>query len=203
MKTRNTVFVLALSIAAVPALADDAAPTPPTTPQGVESARDTLQQERIEQGLQTGALNTNEAGRLERQETHVDQMESHAAANGNVSPEEAARINAAQNRVSRRIYAQKHDAQAGNPVSASSQRMQANVQRDANQEARINQGVQSGQLTTREAGRLERGEARNDRTLANAAANGHVSAPEAAHTEGVENRQSRRVYVQKHDEQTN
>ena len=107
MKTRDTVLLLALSMAAVPALADDTTPTP----QGVETTRDTLQQQRIEQGLQTGALNTNEAGRLERQETHVDRLESRAAVNGDVSPEEAARINAAQNRVSRRIYVQKHDAQ--------------------------------------------------------------------------------------------
>ncbi len=52
-------------------------------------------------------------------------MEAHDLKNGNISPAEQARLNAAQNKVSSDIYKQKHDAQTGNPNSASSKRMQA------------------------------------------------------------------------------
>src|SRR6185503_2490298 len=44
-----------------------------------------------------------------------------------------ARLSREQNQVSRDIYREKHDAQTGNPNSASSQRMQADVQRNINQ----------------------------------------------------------------------
>jgi hypothetical protein len=128
-------------------------------------------------------------------------MEAHAAADGAVSKNEAARINAAQNAVSTNIYDQKHDAQLGHPNSTSSTNMQAAVQRDANQETRINQGVKSGELTTHEAGKLEQGQAHVARAEANAAANGRMSNAESAHVQHAENRQSHRIHRQKHDQQ--
>ena len=197
-KLKFAVAVAIASISTGPAFADTG-----TTAQTVETQRDVNQQQRIENGLDSGQLSSHEAGRLEREESHVDQMESHAAADGSVSKAEAARINSAQNAVSKTIYSQKHDAQVGNPESASSQRMQTEVQRNVNQETRVNEGVKSGELTTREAGRLEQGQAHVARAQANAAANGHVSAAEATHVKKVENRQSHRIYNQKHDEQAN
>ena len=55
---------------------------------------------------------------------------------GKLSPQEKARLEREQNQVSRDIYHEKHDAQTGNPNSASSQRMQADVQRNVNQQRR-------------------------------------------------------------------
>src|SRR4249920_3110598 len=127
-----------------------------------EVQRNVNQQQRIEQGLQSGQLTTREAAKLEGEESRVERMESRALKDGKLSPQESARINRAENQVSRDIYREKHDAQVGNPNSASSQRMQADVQRNINQQQRIEQGVKSGSLTTREAGRLERGEARDN-----------------------------------------
>lgn len=167
-----------------------------------ETQRDFDQQQRIEQGLQNGSLTTQEAGKLEREETRVENMQSRAAASGSVSPREQARINAAQNKVSRDIAAQKHDAQVGNPNSVSSKRMQADVQRNLNQQERINQGVKSGALTTRETGRMERQQARTNRMEANAAANGRVGAAEQARIQKSENRHNRHIRRQKHDAQT-
>ncbi len=164
-----------------------------------ETGRDLAQQQRIESGLQSGQLTTREAGKLERGEAHVEKMESNADRNGSVSARESARIDAAQNRESTAIYNQKHDAQVGNPASASSQRMQSDVQRNVNQQARIGEGVRSGQLTTREAGSLERGQARVDRTTARAAANGHVGAGEQARVQARESRQSARIARLKHN----
>src|SRR5262249_57581894 len=161
--------------------------------------RDANQQERIEQGLKSGQLNTREAGKLEREEANVDRMESRAEANGKVSKAEQARINAAQNRVSGDIYKQKHDAQTGNPNSASSQRMQADVQRNANQQARIEQGMKSGELTNKEAAHLERGQTPIAPNQPNAAADGHVGAKDQARIQRRENHQSKRIHQEKHD----
>jgi len=162
--------------------------------------RDVNQQERIEQGLQSGSLNTHEAAKLENQETKVEKMQANALKDGSLSPAEKARLDKAQNQVSRDIYRQKHDAQTGNPNSASSKRMQADVQRNVNQQARIEQGVKSGSLTKRETASLERGQAHVTRAEAVAGANGHVGPVEQANIQAREDHQSARVYRKKHNE---
>jgi hypothetical protein len=169
------------------------------TPAEQGQQRDVNQQQRIEQGLQSGQLSTKEAGSLERQEKHVDNMEAHDLKNGSMSAGEQARLNAAQNKVSGDIYADKHNGVTGNPNSASSQRMQSDVQRNVNQQQRIQNGMDKGSLTNREAGSLEHGQARVNGREANAAANGHVGAAEQRGIQRSENRQSGRVYRKKHN----
>jgi hypothetical protein len=164
--------------------------------------RDVNQQNRIEQGLKSGQLNTKEAGRLEREESRVDRMESNALKNGSMNAQEKARINRAEDKVSRDIAREKHDAQRGNPDSASSKRMQADVQRNANQQARIEQGVKSGQLTGHETSKLEAQQSRVNRTEARAARNGHVGAGEQAAIQGRENHASRAIHRRKHNAHT-
>lgn len=163
--------------------------------------RNINQQQRIEQGLQSGQLSTREAARLETQEGKVESMEARALRDGNVSQNEARRIDQAQDRLSRNIYQEKHDTQIGNPNSASSQRMQQDVQRSINQQQRIGQGLQSGSLTQREAGRLESGQARINRMDGRAGADGHIGRGEQQRIQHAENRQSGRIYNQKHDGQ--
>jgi len=163
--------------------------------------RDVNQQQRIEQGLQSGSLNTREAARLENEEARVQRDQARALQDGKLTPAEKARLAREQNRVSRDIYREKHDAQTGNPSSASSQRMQADVQRNINQQQRIEQGVQSGSLTTRETAKLEAGQARDTRAEAHAGADGKVSAREQKRMQKKENRQSARIHHEKHDAQ--
>ena len=167
-----------------------------------DQQRDVNQQQRIEQGLQSGELNTKEAGRLERDQQHVDRLEAHDLRDGHVSAAEQLRLDKAQNAASADIYRQKHDAQTGNANSASSQRMQADVQRNVNQQQRVQNGMQNGSLTNHEASRLEAGQARTDRKMANAAANGRVGAAEQARIQRTENRDSRQVYRKKHNART-
>ena len=181
----------ALSAVAVSVSAQNAADT---------VQRDVNQQNRIEDGLKSGQLTTKEAGKLEREESRVDKMESNALKDGKMTDAEKQRIERAENKTSRDIARDKHNAQTGNPNSASSQRMQADVQRNANQEQRIENGVKSGSLTNREAGNLERGQANVDRKEAHAAANGHVSAAEQKDIQTAENRQSKRIHHEKHNE---
>ena len=163
--------------------------------------RNVNQQERIEQGLKSGQLNTREAARLEGEEARVDKLESRALSDGKLTDQERARIDRAQNQVSRDIYREKHDAQVGNPNSKSSQRMQADVQRNINQQERIEQGVKNGTLTNREVGKLERGQARDNAAQSRAGRDGHVGRNEQARIQNAEDTQSRRIYREKHDQQ--
>ena len=192
MTLPNTAITIAVSaLLAVPALAQ-------TTSSEVQ--RDVNQQQRIENGLQSGQLSTKEAAKLEKGEANIEKMESKAEANGNLSNAEKQRIQRAQNKESQEIYRDTHNAQTGNPNSASSQRMQADVQRNVNQQQRIEQGVQSGQLTNREVGNLEKGQANVDRKEAHAGANGHISANEQRNVQAAENHQSRKIHKEKHNE---
>jgi hypothetical protein len=167
-----------------------------------DQQRDVNQQERIEQGLKSGELSTKEAGHLERDEQHVDHMEAKDLKNGSTSPAEQARLNSAENKTSNAIYNDKHNGATGSPNSASSQRMQSDVQRNVNQQGRIANGMKSGALTNKEAGSLERGQAHVDRREANSARNGHVSAAEQRRVRRSENRQSGRIYNKKHNATT-
>jgi len=166
-----------------------------------EVHRNVNQQQRIEQGLQSGSLNTREAAKLEREEANVNRMQARALKDGKLSDAEKARIDRAQNKVSRDIHREKHDAQTGNPNSASSQRMQADVQRNINQQKRIEKGVKSGTLTNHEVAKLERGQSHVERREARAGADGNVGRREEQRIQSAENRQSNRIYREKHDAQ--
>lgn len=166
---------------------------------GSETQRDVDQQQRIEQGLQSGQLNTREASGLERGEARIDRTEQRDMRDGSLSAADKAQIQREQNRESQAIYNQKHDAQTGNPDSRSSERMQRDVQRDTNQEERIHNGVANGSLTNREAGRLEGREARIDHEEARAGADGHVGGWEQRRIQGTENRDSGRIWRNKHN----
>jgi len=73
--------------------------------------------------------------------------------------------------------------------------------REARQEARIDQGVASGQLTPRETVRLEKGQQRVDNMEAKAKADGVVTPRERTKIRHAQNVESRRIYRQKHDAQ--
>jgi len=75
-------------------------------------------------------------------------------------------------------------------------------QRQANQERRIEQGEKSGQLTKKEAKKLEKGQAHIQKMENKAVADGKVTAKERERIEHAQNKQSREIYKQKHDKQT-
>ena len=74
--------------------------------------RETRQQERIGQGVESGQLTPGETARLERQEQRIDnQIKAERAANGgHLTAAERRQVNREENRESRRIYAAKHNA---------------------------------------------------------------------------------------------
>ena len=74
-------------------------------------------------------------------------------------------------------------------------------QRQANQDKRIQQGVQSGQLNAPEAARLEKGQANVQKMEDKAKADGTVTKAERAKIHKAQKLQSKRIARQKHDKQ--
>jgi len=88
------------------ALADD-------PPKGTINQRQRNQQKRIAEGVNNGSLTPAETARLEKQEAAIHQeVKSERKANGGtLTPQERRQVTRQQNRVSKRIYRQKHDGQ--------------------------------------------------------------------------------------------
>ncbi|MBI2306706.1 MAG: hypothetical protein HYU78_05325 [Rhodocyclales bacterium] len=103
MKTTKT-LVAALALI-VPMLASAQTSTPRI------DARQDRQDARIDRGVQSGALTEKEAAKLDRGQTHVQNLETKAVADGTVTKKERARIEHAQDVQSQRIYREKHDRQ--------------------------------------------------------------------------------------------
>ena len=73
--------------------------------------------------------------------------------------------------------------------------------RQENQQQRIDKGVQSGQLTDKEAKRLEKGQARVQKMEDKAMADGKVTKKERKRIEKAQDRESKKIARQKHDKQ--
>jgi methionine-rich copper-binding protein CopC len=73
--------------------------------------RQNKQQRRIANGIKDGSLNSREAARLERQEAKIQKDKHEAKSDGTVTKEERQQLRKEQNKTSRHIYKQKHDAQ--------------------------------------------------------------------------------------------
>ena len=73
-------------------------------------AREQRQQERIQQGVQSGQLTRGEANRLEAQQGRIQAREDRMKANGNLTGRERAALTRQENRASRNVYCKKHNA---------------------------------------------------------------------------------------------
>lgn len=70
------------------------------------------QQQRIHQGVRSGALTQREAYRLQRNQGRINRAEDRMrASGGRLTYRERARLDRRQDRASARIYRQKHDRQ--------------------------------------------------------------------------------------------
>ena len=91
---------------------------------------------------------------------------------------------------------------AGSALAQTTPQMPRVDQREASQQQRIEQGKASGQLTPKEAARLEKGQARIEAKEAAAEADGVVTKKERAQLRKAQNKQSKKIHRQKHDKQT-
>jgi hypothetical protein len=97
------VFAVLFAVGALSVTAQTA--TPRVTKRQVQ------QQARIKQGVKSGELTAKETRKLERQQAKIAIDKAKAKSDGVVTPAERKKLNREQNRASRRIYRQKHDAQ--------------------------------------------------------------------------------------------
>ncbi len=84
-------------LAAVPASAD------------VTDARQARQANRIEQGVRNGSLTRGETANLVNEQRNIQALERNAKRDGYIDPGERRQLQAAQDRASRNIRADKHD----------------------------------------------------------------------------------------------
>ena len=69
------------------------------------------QQKRIAEGVKSGELTAKETKHLEGREVKIQKDKKEAKADGVVTKQERAKLRREENRTSRSIYRQKHDAQ--------------------------------------------------------------------------------------------
>ena len=187
------IFAVAALTAVGPALAQST-----TAPkEGSVNDRRQDQQQRIANGVQSGQMTAGETKRVEGREANLNR-EVHAdrtANGGKLTTQERQQVSRQQNNISRSIYNDKHNAAqahyGNNEVG----------QRRANQQARIANGIRSGQMTAGEAAHSENREQRINRSVAadRAANGGRLTAQERSNINRRQNGASRQIYRQKHN----
>jgi CRISPR/Cas system-associated endoribonuclease Cas2 len=88
-------------------------------------------------------------------------------------------------------------AAAALPVAAQTPSTPRVDQRQANQEARIQQGVKSGELTPKETAKLEKGQDKVQKMENKAVADGKATPKERAKLEKAQNKQSKKIAKKK------
>ncbi len=177
-----------------PAQASEAKPKP------VVEQRKENQQDRIANGVQSGQLTAGETANLEKKEAAINKETAadRAANGGKLTGAEKQKINRQQNRLSKQIYADKHNANTAhygnNKVG----------QRRENQQDRIAQGIKSGQLTAGETAKLENQQKNiNHQVAADRKANGGpLTASEKQQINKEQNAASKNIYNKKHNSRT-
>ena len=71
--------------------------------------REATQEQRIDQGIRSGALTPKEEAKLDAGQAKVERMEEKAKADGTVTKHERKRINRVQNEQSKKIHDMKHN----------------------------------------------------------------------------------------------
>ncbi len=154
----------------------------------------------IAQGVKSGELTAGETAKLEKKESALnqEQRDMRKIDGGKLTPQDRRTLNRQQNRLSRDIYRQKHDAQTqGKPGTEIGQRKE-------NQQDRIGNGIASGQLTAGEAARLETKESRLNGEIRDMREDngGKLTPAEKRKVNRQQNRLSKDIYQEKHDGET-
>ncbi|MDP1637368.1 MAG: hypothetical protein Q8K74_09465 [Candidatus Nitrotoga sp.] len=71
--------------------------------------REARQEQRIDQGIRSGALTLKEEAKLDAGQAKIERMEDKAKADGTVTKHERRRINREQNEQNKRIHDMKHN----------------------------------------------------------------------------------------------
>ena len=180
--------------------------TPAAAPASTPAAKPTVaqrkenQQDRIAQGVKSGQLTAGETANLESKEAAIngETRADRAANGGKLTQAEKQQVNSQQNRLSKQIYNDKHNAATQNYGNSEV------GQRQRNQQQRIAQGIKSGQLTAGETAKLENQQKGiNQQVKADRSANGGKLTPgEKQQVNKEQNAASKNIYNKKHNANT-
>lgn len=81
----------------------------PTDDPGIQR-REVNQERRIDQGVKSGQLTPQEAGKLDAQQARIQQTEEKMKADGKLTAKERRKLHRMQDRASGNIYRKKHNA---------------------------------------------------------------------------------------------
>jgi len=155
--TKMVMLSAALAAFMMPAVAQTSGAAQPAVqkPEMAPGARAENQQDRISKGIADGELTPGEASSLESKEAKINNeaAKMKAANGGKLTSADVQKLENQQNKMSHQIYKDAHNDKMQNtdPKSEVGKRFE-------NQQDRIAQGIQSGQLTPAEASRLEKQE---------------------------------------------
>ena len=193
----NSAVLIALVVPAAFAQQSGSSSTGSSTTQPTVQHRKKNQQDRIANGIQSGQLTAGETKKLETKEASVNKEEAgmRASNNGKLTSADRTKLQNQQNRLSKQIYTDKHNAATqhnGNGLVG---------QRKENQQDRIANGVRSGQLTAGETAKLESKQQGVNRTEAGMrqANGGKLTAADKAAVNKQQNKASKQIYAKKHN----
>ena len=191
----GSMVLAALCVPLVRAQSDSNGTTPPPTIQ----QRKENQQDRIANGVQSGQLTAGETKNLENKEANFNKEEHNMRAgdDGKLTAADRAKLNSQQNRLSDRIYQDKHNANTAHYGSGEI------GQRRENQQVRIANGIRSGQLTPRETSNLENKEQGVNREVKGMrqANGGKLTNADRKAVNQQQNKLSNQIYNKKHNAQ--
>jgi hypothetical protein len=205
MTTRGFVLSAAALIAlCVPATqAQSQTGTPSAGPATARNKPETIaqrkdnQQDRIAQGVESGQLTPGETKNLETKEAGLNKEERNMRVDdsGHLTAADRAKLNNQQNRLSRQIYTDQHNAAQdhfGNSEVG---------QRQENQQDRIAQGIKSGQLSAGETAKLENQQQGINREVNGMrhANGGKLTRADRKALNRQQNQASRNIYNKKHN----
>jgi hypothetical protein len=193
----NSAVLIALVVPAAFAQQSGSSSTGSSTTQPTVQHRKKNQQDRIANGIQSGQLTAGETKKLETKEASVNKEEAgmRASNNGKLTSADRTKLQNQQNRLSKQIYTDKHNAatqHSGNGLAG---------QRKENQQDRIANGVRSGQLTAGETAKLESKQQGVNRTEAGMrqANGGKLTAADKTAVNKQQNKASKQIYAKKHN----
>ena len=205
MKTRHLILSAAALIGfCVPSVfaqqSSTSTSTSTTSKPGEIAQRKDNQQDRIANGIDSGQLTAGETKRLETGEAGINKEEHtmRTEDDGHLTAADRAKINRQQNHLSNRIHDDKHNARTAhygnNEVG----------QRRENQQDRIAQGIQSGQLRPGETAHLERQQQSINRedAVMRSANGGKLTPGDKAALNQRQNNASKNIYAKKHNGRT-
>jgi len=193
----NSAVLIALVVPGAFAQQSGSSSTGSSTTQPTVQHRKKNQQDRIANGIQSGQLTAGETKKLETKEASVNKEEAgmRASNNGKLTSADRTRLQNQENRLSKQIYTDKHNAatqHSGNGLVG---------QRKENQQDRIANGVRSGQLTAGETAKLENKQQGVNRTVAGMrqANGGKLTAADKTAVNKQQNKASKQIYAKKHN----